>query len=133
MQDAGTGLMASIKRLLSTLVSIASTRLELLANELQEERLRLTQMLLFAFFALFCFGLGILLLTVFIVVLFWDDHRLAVTGGLSAVFFALGLLMVLLLRNKARAKSRLFSASLGELARDREHLGASQERTANHE
>lgn len=133
MTDAGSGLMASVKRLLSTLVSIASTRLELLANELQEERLRLTQMLLFALFALFCFGLGILLLTVFIVVLFWDDHRLAVTGALSAIFFALGLLMVLLLRSKAKAKSRLFSASLAELSRDREQLGASRERAVSNE
>ncbi|MBI5627261.1 MAG: phage holin family protein [Nitrosomonadales bacterium] len=133
MPDTGSGLMASVRRLLSTLVSIASTRLELLANELQEERLRLTQMLLFGLFALFCFGLGILLLTVFIVVLFWDDHRLAVVGALTVVFFALGLLMVLLLRNKAKAKSRLFSASLAELDKDREHLGASQDRTASHE
>lgn len=133
MTDAGSGLMASVKRLLSTLVSIVSTRLELLANELQEERLRLTQMLIFALFALFFFGVGILLLTVFIVALFWDDHRLAVTGGLTVVFFASGLLMVLLLRNKVKKKSRLFSASLAELARDREHLGAGQEGTANHE
>ncbi len=125
--------MASVKRLLSTLVSIASTRLELLANELQEERLRLTQMLLFALFALFCFGLGILLLTVFIVVLFWDDHRLAVVGALTVVFFALGLLMVLLLRSKTKAKSRLFSASLAELARDKGHLEVSRDKTANRE
>lgn len=125
--------MASVKRLLSTLTSIVSTRLELLANELHEERLRLTQMLLFALFALFCFGLGILLLTVFIVVLFWDDHRLVVTGALSAVFFALGLSMVLLLRRRAQAKPRLFSASLAELARDRAQLDTSQERTSNHE
>jgi uncharacterized membrane protein YqjE len=124
MPEAASGLMASLKRLLSTLVSIVSTRLELLANELQEERLRLTQMLLYALFALFCFGLGILLLTVFIVVLFWDDHRLAVTGVLSVFFFALGLLMAMLLRSKARAKSRLFSASLAELFRDREQLGS---------
>lgn len=127
MPDAGSGLIASVKRLLSTLISIASTRLELLANELQEERLRFTQMLIFALFALFFFGLGILLLTVFIVVLFWDDHRLAVTGVLTVVFFASGLLMVLLLRSKAKKKSRLFSASLAELARDREHLGVSQD------
>ena len=127
MPDAGSGLMASIKRLLSTLVSIVSTRLELLANELQEERLRLTQMFFFALLALFCFGLGILLLTVFIVVLFWDDHRLAVTGALSVVFFALGLLMVILLRSKARAKSKLFSSSLAELAKDSEHLGVGHE------
>lgn len=120
--------MGSVKRLTSTLTSIVSTRLELLANELQEERLRLTQMLLFALFALFCFGIGILLLTVFIVVLFWDDGRLAVLGGLCILFFVLGTLMAMLLRNKAQSKSRLFSASLAELARDREHLGVSHDR-----
>ena len=119
--------MASARQLLSTLVSIASTRLELLANELQEERLRLTQMLLFALFALFCFGLGILLLTVFIVVLFWDDHRLAVTGILSAVFFALGLVMTALFYGKTQSSTRLFSASLAELSRDKEQLDASRE------
>lgn len=119
--------MGSVKRLLSTLTSIVTTRLELLANELQEERLRLTQMLVYALIALFSFGMGVLLLTVFIVVLFWDDHRLAVLGGLAALFFASGTLMALLLRSKAQAKSRLFSASLAELAKDREHLGVIHE------
>lgn len=119
--------MESVKRLLGTLSAIVSTRLELLSNELQEERLRLTQMLLFALFALFCFGIGLLLLTVFIVVLFWDDHRLAVLGTLCTLFFVLGVVMTLLLRSKAQAKSKLFSASLAELANDREQLGASHE------
>ena len=67
MAEQSAGLMESLKRLISTLASIVATRLELLANELQEERLWLTQMFLFALFGLFCFGLGILLLTVFIV------------------------------------------------------------------
>ncbi len=127
MSEASSGLMGSVKRLLATLISIAATRLELLGNELQEERLRLMQMFIFALFALFCFGMGILLLTIFVVVLFWDDHRNAVSGGLGMLFFALGALMLLLLRSKARAKSRLFSASLAELAKDREHLGAHDE------
>ncbi len=127
MAEAGAGLMGSIKQLLSTVTSIASTRLELLANELQEERLRLTQMLLFALFALFCFGVGILLLTAFIVVLFWDDHRLAALGALSAIFLALGTLMAMRLRSKAQAKSRLFSASLAELTKDREQLETGHE------
>lgn len=127
MAEAGAGLMGSIRQLLSTVTSIASTRLELLANELQEERLRLTQMLLFALFALFCFGVGILLLTAFIVVLFWDDHRLAVLGALSALFLALGALMAMLLRSKAQAKSRLFSSSLAELTEDRKQLSAGDE------
>ena len=114
--------MESIKRLLSTLASIVSTRLELLANELQEERLHLTQMLVLALFTLFCFGIGVLLLTAFIVVLFWDEHHLAALGTLSVVFFALGVLTAVLLRGKMEAKSKLFSVSLAELAKDREQL-----------
>jgi len=122
MPEAGSGLFGSVKRLAATLTSIVSTRLELLANELQEERLRLTQMLLFALFALFCFGMGLLLLSVFIVVLFWDDHRLAALGALSVIFFVSGSLAALLLRGKAQEKSKLFSASLAELADDRDLL-----------
>ncbi|MDP2694498.1 MAG: phage holin family protein [Gallionella sp.] len=127
MAEADAGLMGSIRQLLSTATSIASTRLELLANELQEERLRLTQMLLFALFALFCFGVGILLLTAFIVVLFWDDHRLAALGALSALFLALGALITMLLRSKAQAKPRLFSTSLAELTEDKKQLGTGDE------
>lgn len=119
--------MGSARRLLSTLTSIASARLELLANELQEERLRLAQILLFSALALLCFGLGVLLLTVFVVVLFWDEHRLAVLGVLCTFFFALGMVMTLLLRSRAQAKSKLFSASLAELSRDREQLGTGHE------
>ena len=132
MPEVGAGLMGSVKRLAATLTSIVSTRLELLANELQEERLRLTQMLLFALFALFCFGMALLLFTVFIVVLFWDDHRLAVLGALSLVFFVSGSLAAVSLRGKAQEKSRLFSASLAELEKDREMLGAGRE-GAGHE
>lgn len=114
--------MESLKRLLSTLTSIVSTRLELLANELQEERLHLTQMLFLALFTLFCFGIGVLLITAFIVVLFWDEHRLAALGTLSVVFLALGMLAATSLRSRVQAKSKLFSVSLAELAKDREHL-----------
>ena len=114
--------MESVKRLLGTLTAIVSTRLELLSNELQEELLHLKQVFFFSVVALFCFGLAVLLLTAFIVVLFWDDHRLAVLGSLSAFFFALGAWLSMLLLSKAHAKTKLFSASLAELAKDRESL-----------
>lgn len=127
MAEASSGLMGSVRQLLSTLTSVVSTRLELLANELQEERLHLTQMFLFVMFALFCFGMGLLLLTIFIVVLFWDDHRIAVLGALCTLFFALGAVMTLLVRSKMQVKSKLFSASLAELAKDRQHLNAHDE------
>jgi len=127
MPETNSGLMGSVRRLLSTLTAIVSTRLELLVNELQEERVRLTQMLLFALLALFFFGMGVLLLTLFIVVLYWDDHRLAVLGVLSALFFVLSTLAALLLRDKVQDGSRLFSCSLAELAKDRKHLDADPE------
>jgi len=117
-----TGLMESLKRLADTLLAIFKTRLELLSNEMEEERLRVEQILLYGSVALFFFGLAIMLLTVFIVVLFWDSHRLQVLGGLAALFFVAGLLVWNALRRVARKKSRLFSASLAELADDRDQL-----------
>jgi uncharacterized membrane protein YqjE len=122
MAGQSAGLMDSVKRLASTLISIVSTRLELLANELQEERLHLTQMFFLSLIALFCFGMALLLLTIFVTVLFWDDHRIAVLGGLCALFFVSGALIAVLLRSKAQSRPRLFSASLAELAKDREQL-----------
>ena len=127
MPEENTGLMTSIRQLLSTLASIVSTRLDLLANELQEERLRLIQMLFLALFAFSCFVTAILLFTAFIVVLFWEDHRLAALSILSAIFLAAGMLATALLYSKAYAKSKIFSASLAELARDRNQLEAGRE------
>jgi uncharacterized membrane protein YqjE len=117
-----TGLMESLERLAGTLLAIFQTRLELLSNEMEEERVRIEQMLLYGSVALFFFGLAIMLLTAFIVVLFWDSHRLLVLGGFTALFFVAGLLVLNELRRVAREKSKLFSASLAELADDRDRL-----------
>lgn len=122
MPVASSGLVASVQRLTASLLAILSTRLELLANELQEERLRLLQMLLFAVFAVFCFATGLLLLNAFIVVLFWDSHRLAVLSGLSLVYLAAGAVLAMVLRAKLGAGSKIFSASLAELNKDRQAL-----------
>ena len=120
MTDAG--LLGSIKRLLSSLTQIASVRLELLANELQEERLHLERRLVYFFAALACFGMTILLLTVFIVVLFWDSHRLLAMGGLSVVFFVAGVMLVMRMQQMALKKSKLFADSLAEFVKDGEQL-----------
>jgi uncharacterized membrane protein YqjE len=117
-----TGLMESLKRLAGTMLAIFQTRLELLSNEMEEERLRIEQMLLYGSVALFFFGLAVMLLTAFFVVLFWDSHRLLVLGGFAALFFVAGLLAWNALRRVAREKSKLFSASLAELADDRVQL-----------
>lgn len=119
---ASTNLTDSLKRMAGTLFVILQTRLELLANELDEERLRFEQTLLYAGIALFFFALSIILLTVLIVVVCRDSQRLVVLGSLAGGFFIAGLLMWLALRRTAKKRHLLFSASLAELSNDREQL-----------
>jgi len=114
--------MESLKRMTGTLLAIFQTRLELLSSEMEEERLNIEQMLLYGSIALFFFGLAIILLTAFVVVVFWDSYRLLVLGSLAILFFIIGLLVSNALRRVAREKSKLFSASLAALADDRDRL-----------
>lgn len=117
-----TGLMESLKRMAGTLLVIFQTRLALLSNEVEEERLHVGQMLLYGSVALLFFGLAIILLTVFVLMLFWDSQRLLVLGGFTALYFVAGLLAWNALRRMARERSKLFSTSLAELADDRDWL-----------
>ena len=82
--EGGEGSFAALKRLLATAVAIGKTRFELLSVELQEEKLRLLGMLVYAGAALFFLGVGIILLVFFLAVAFWEQ-RLVVTGGDEAV------------------------------------------------
>lgn len=106
----------------STLLAIFQTRLELLSNEIEEERLRIGQILLYGIVALFFSGLAIMLLTVFIVVLFWDSYRLLVLGSLAMLCFVAGFVAWYEFRRVARKRFKLFSTSLDELDEDRDWL-----------
>lgn len=117
-----TGLFDSVKQFGSTLTGVIATRLALLANELHEERVRLTQMLLLALLAFFFFGLAIVFGTTLLVVAFWESHRLGVLSVLVGVFTLTGGAMVFLLLGQLRQKPKLFAASLSELSKDRASL-----------
>jgi uncharacterized membrane protein YqjE len=120
--ETGGGLLDSIRKLASTLVGILQTRLEIFATEIEEAKLRLGQILLLWLVALFCLGLGIVLLAVFFVVLFWDSHRLAVLGVMAGFFMGMGIFAGLVVRAKAAESPKMFSDTLAELAKDRERL-----------
>ena len=116
------GLMESLKRMAGTLLDIFQTRLELFASEVEEERLNIRQMLLYGSIALLAFVLAIWLLTIFIVLLLWDNYRLPVLAGFIVIYFVTGLVAWIALCRMAGNKSRLFSASLAALADDRNLL-----------
>jgi uncharacterized membrane protein YqjE len=118
------GLLGSTRSLLATIVELAHTRLQLLANEIEEEKLRFGQVLLFAVVAVLFFALGVTFLTLLVIVQFWDTHRVLAIGCIVVVYLALGALFGVIALKRARAGTRLFSASLRELSRDRDRLSS---------
>jgi uncharacterized membrane protein YqjE len=116
------GLIESLRHLAATLLDIIQTRLQLLSNEIEEEALRASQMLLLVLGAIVCFAMAALMFSALVVVLLWDTHPLAALTALGVLYFVLGMGAVVAMRAKLRERSGLFSASLAEVAKDRVHV-----------
>ena len=119
-ESSGGGLLQSLRNLAATLVAVLQTRLELLATEIEEERVRMQRLLLFAAAAIFFLALAIMTLTLFVIALFWDTYRLWVIGALVVLYLVAGFTAASAARRQTT--SRPFSASLAELAKDLERL-----------
>lgn len=120
--DKSKGLLGSLTDLAATLVAIAHTRLELLSTDLELEREHIYSMLVITLTTLFCLGIGLVLLSILIVIINWDTHRILSISLLSGFFLVSGIMTSLIARKKANNKSGILSASLAELARDRQQL-----------
>lgn len=119
-----SGLLGSVKNLTATLVAVTQTRLQLLANEIQEEKLRLAQLGLYAAAAVFFLCFGVLLFTLLIIVLFWESHRVLAIGGFAGIYTLAGIVFGLAAVKRANARSRLFETSLRELNKDLERMSS---------
>ncbi len=116
------GLLASLQRLLATLLEVVQTRVQIVATEYEEERERLRELVVFGVLTLFFAGFALMFLTLFVVVLFWDTHRLYVVGGFALLYLGLAGVTGLILRRRLKSRPRLFAATLSELAKDRDRL-----------
>ena len=118
------GVVASLRSLITNAIGIVQTRLELFANEFEEERVRTLQLMLLAAIALFCAAVGLLLLTAWVVVALWDQYRLATLAVLALVYLIVAGIAFSKLKSKAAERSKLFATSLAELRRDRDLLNS---------
>ena len=112
----------SLRGFLDAGLATAQTRLELLALEAQEERLRLTRLLFNIIVSAMTLCIGVAFAAAFVTVWLWDSHRLLALGISTLAFIGAAILAG---RNAARELqhgSRLFAASLAELANDRDAL-----------
>jgi len=116
------GLFASLRQLVSTLLDIAQVRLELLGTEIEVEKRRIFDGLLWAGVALLLLGLGLVLLCGFVVLLLWDGYRLAAVATLALLFLGGGALSMQQAKQRLRSPQGVFNTSLTELQRDQSAL-----------
>ena len=118
MPPAGGGLFSSVTRIFQTLRDIVVNRVELFLTELKEERLRLFDALLLAAIAIVCAGMTLVMLTLTVVVIFWDTHRLLVLALVTVAYAASAVVALMKLRSRLQ-HWRAFSATLEQLKKDR--------------
>lgn len=116
------GLLDSLTVLVGSLVSIVHTRLELLSTDLEEDREHLLSLVILSLISLFSLMVGVVLVAILLVVIFWDSHRLLALGLLAGFFILAGLATCAFAVRKAKTKPRLFLASLLELFKDSQQL-----------
>jgi uncharacterized membrane protein YqjE len=121
-QPAKPGLLASLRKLGSTLVAILHTRFELFAKEFERERTRVMRLLLVGVIALFFFCLGVITLTLFVIVIFWDTHRLIAIGAVTAVYLGIAVGLALYAKSEAGRGARPFASTIAEFKKDRDRF-----------
>lgn len=122
-----TSLLDSAQRMLGTLLDMVQTRIEIAANEFEEERARIKQLVLYGVFALVFISLGIITLTVFVTLWLWELYGVYALGAAGLIFLTTGIAIALRAGGNERARPRLLSATLMELGKDRQTLRDNRE------
>jgi len=117
------GLFDSLRALIATLVAMAHTRVELFSTEIEEELCRVVALVVGAMIVLVLSSLALLFSALVLIVAFWDTHRLAAAGSVAIGFTTLAVVSYFAVRERTRRRSRLLSATLGELEHDLRQLG----------
>ena len=116
-------MLGPVREIARTLLSYALTRTRLAAAEMEEQALRLLEVLIWLVAALFFLGIAVVFVALLLVLLFWDSNRLLAAGLLGALFVSLGTVAALFARRLLRERPPLLAATLAELERDRNTLG----------
>ena len=106
-----------------TLLSFVLTRARLAATELEEQALRLTEILIWVAAAGFFLGVAVLFTAILVVLAYWDSNRVLAAGLLTLLFVSIGTGAALFARQLLRERPKMLAATLAELERDRDTLG----------
>jgi len=119
--DPGTppgGLQDALTRLASAAAALVRTRAEIAALDFDEAGKRTKQRAILLVAGLLCLGVGILAATAFVVVYFWDTHRLTAFGIITIGYLLVGVLALWRFNVRQSTDPPPFAATLAELERD---------------
>jgi uncharacterized membrane protein YqjE len=114
------GITTLVGRLARTGVGAIQNRFELLAIEWQEERLRLTQLLVWIVGSLFLAATGFMLVTAAVLLLIPQEYRAYVAGGLGILYLAGAVTAWMVVRNLL--KKEPFAETLEQARKDKAWL-----------
>ena len=112
------GVAASLARVGADLIALLHARAELATVEVEEEVLRYFTYLVMALASLFFLALAVILTVLLLVILFWDEQRIAVLIGTILFLAGCGIYIGTQIRARFRRKPQLLGNTLMELSRD---------------
>ena len=115
------GLLSTVTRMFQTLRDMAENRVELFLTELKEERIRLFDALLLAAIAVVCALMALVMVTLTVVVVFWDTNRLLVLTLVTVTYAVAATVAFVKLRARLQ-RWQAFSETLEQIKKDRSCL-----------
>ena len=120
-------MLGTVKNIATTLIAVLQTRLELVGNELQVQKLLLIKQLGLVAGLVFCVVLSVPL-AIALAVANWWDYRVLVLGISTGVAVLAGIICFVLLMRTLRTTEAAFAASVAALRDDLAVMRASTSR-----
>lgn len=115
-------MLASVRELARSILSIVETRGRLAATELEEQAVRMLELALWFAVALLFLNMALVFFSLLVLLAFWDENRMFAAGLLAILYLGAGAAAALVARARLRERPPLFSVALDELGKDIEHL-----------
>ncbi len=111
--------MGSLRSLGDGLLASMEDRLELFSAELQEEKFRLIQTVIWICAAAFTGMMAIIFASLTLVYLFWDSARIAILVGFTAMYAGALVAVIIAFRRFLARQPQPFEGTLREIREDR--------------
>ena len=116
-----------LRAVAASFIALLGAHVELAVIELREEAERRKELTVLAMAAGAFLAMAALLSALFVVVLFWDTHRVQAAAGVTIFYLVAGMSLLARTRQRKREMPPPFEATLAQLTADADALRARHE------